>query len=89
MDVIRTLRGLYEEKRRLDAIITGLEARLKARPAPVSRPGRKRMSAEERLAVSARMRQYWQNRRQAEQMNGNSAAAGPETNANGASAAGG
>ena len=63
MDVIRTLRELYEEKKRLDATIASLEGRLKARPVPARRRGRKSMTAEERLAVSTRMKRYWENRR--------------------------
>ena len=64
MDVTKTLRELYEEKRRLDAAIRTLEAHLTKRPVrPPARRGRKSMSAEERRAVSERMRRYWENRR--------------------------
>jgi len=64
MDVIKALRELYEEKRRLDAAIATLEAHLKRKPVrPPARRGRKSMSREERQAVSARMKRYWENRR--------------------------
>ena len=64
MDIIKTLRELYEEKRRLDAIIASLEANL-AGPATKSarRRGRRSMSPQERLKVSRRMTRYWENRR--------------------------
>lgn len=58
MDVNKTLRELYEEKRRLDRLI----ARLEATSVP-SRPGRKSMSAAEREAVSLRMKEYWAKKR--------------------------
>src|SRR4029077_9779734 len=64
MDVIKTLRGLYEEKRRLDAVIASLEANLDARPPKsAGRRGRKSMSPLERSKVSRRMKRYWENRR--------------------------
>jgi len=64
MDIIKTLRELYEEKRRLDAVIASLEANLNTRPASSSkRRGRKSMSPQERLKVSRRMKRYWENRR--------------------------
>jgi hypothetical protein len=69
MDIVRALRELHQEKKRLDAAIASLEARLKAgrittggKPAK-GRRGRKSMSAEERLEVSKRMTQYWEARR--------------------------
>jgi hypothetical protein len=64
MDILKTLRELYEEKRRLDAIIASLEAN-KNGPAAKSagRRGRKSMSPQERLKVSRRMTKYWENRR--------------------------
>lgn len=66
MDVEKTLRELYAEKRSLDATIASLERRLVAgspNGAPKKR-GRKSMSAQERRAVSERMRRYWENRRE-------------------------
>jgi hypothetical protein len=69
MDIVKALRELYHEKKRLDAAIAVLEARLKAfrkgsaeKPAK-GRRGRKSMSAEERLEVSKRMTLYWAARR--------------------------
>ena len=66
MDVAKALRELYTEKKRLDATIARLEARLRAAPAVKSgarRRGRKSMSAAERLEVSKRMTLYWEARR--------------------------
>ena len=63
MDVNKTLRELYEEKRRLDATIEVLESQLGVRPS--ARRGRKSMSPEERLEVSKRMAKYWEARRAA------------------------
>jgi hypothetical protein len=69
MDIVRALRELYHEKKRLDAAIAALEARRKAGLADAlkkpgqGRRGRKSMSAEERLAVSRRMTLYWETRR--------------------------
>jgi len=64
MDVHKALRELYEEKKRLDRAILALEANLK-KPGKAPRRGRKRMSPEERLAVSKRMSAYWAARRAA------------------------
>jgi hypothetical protein len=69
MDIIKALRELHAEKKRLDAVIASLEAQLgstrKAGAAPKSpgRRGRKSMGAEERLKVSKRMTLYWEARR--------------------------
>lgn len=69
MDLIKALRELHAEKKRLDSIIAALEAQITAssrRGAPKQAPrrrGRKSMNAAERLAVSKRMTQYWENRR--------------------------
>lgn len=69
MDVAKALRELYAEKKRLDAAIAALEARLRAgeaRPAVragARRRGRKSMSAAERMEVSKRMTLYWEARR--------------------------
>jgi hypothetical protein len=68
MDIAKALRELYTEKKRLDAAIAVLEARLKLShsrsiaKAGVRR-GRKSMSAAERQAVSRRMTLYWEARR--------------------------
>jgi hypothetical protein len=68
MDIGKALRELYNEKKRLDAAIAALEARLRAgKTGSVAktgkRRGRKSMSAAERLEVSRRMTLYWQARR--------------------------
>jgi hypothetical protein len=65
MDVNKALRELHEEKRRLDATIAALEARLGNRTRTHRRRGRKSMSAEERQEVSRRMSKYWEARRAA------------------------
>jgi carboxylesterase type B len=65
MDVYKALSELHEEKKRLDAAIHALEARMKAvvgKPAQARR-GRRSMSAEEREQVSRRMSRYWASRR--------------------------
>jgi hypothetical protein len=69
MDIIKALRDLYNEKKRLDVAISSLEARLKAvRKGSATKPsqgrrGRKSMSAAERQEVSKRMTLYWEARR--------------------------
>lgn len=84
MDIVKALRELYAEKKRLDATIAALEAHIKAgrtgsKPKALKRgPGRKSMSPEERKQVSERMRLYWQARReQAAKPDHESAAAAP------------
>jgi hypothetical protein len=83
MDIVKMLRELHDEKKRLDAVIANLEAHSgakSAKPARKLRRGRKSMSRAERLEVSRRMTQYWENRRaQAAQLGGQTAAAAPET----------
>jgi hypothetical protein len=69
MDIVKALRDLHAEKKRLDLAISSLEARIKAANAnsrakpPRGRRGRKSMSATERLEVSKRMTLYWEARR--------------------------
>ena len=69
MDIVKALRELYNEKKRLDVAIASLEARIRAAhtgsaPKPAKgRRGRKSMSAAERLEVSRRMTLYWEARR--------------------------
>ncbi len=70
MDLLKAIRELHEEKKRLDAVIASLEQMLAAEsklPAVRARLGRKRgrksMSREERLQVSERMKKYWASRR--------------------------
>jgi len=57
MDVYKALRDLYEEKKRLDALIASLEK--KERAFSARRRGRRSMGPDERKAVSARMAAYW------------------------------
>jgi hypothetical protein len=69
MDIVKALRELNNEKKRLDAAIALLEARKKAGLSPTTakngkgRRGRKSMSAAERQEVSKRMTLYWEARR--------------------------
>jgi len=65
MDVLKALRELYQEKKRLDEAISNLERRLRApiRRSAASKRGRKQMSEAERMKVSKRMKQYWEARR--------------------------
>lgn len=65
MDVERTLRELYSEKKILDSAISTLERRLQRQSVHSGRKrrGRKNMSVEERRAVSQRMTRYWESRR--------------------------
>jgi hypothetical protein len=69
MDIIKALRELHAEKKRLDAVIASLEAHVMSKRKNVSvtktpgRRGRKSMSVTERLAVSKRMTIYWEARR--------------------------
>jgi len=70
MDILKALRELYQEKKRLDAAIASLELRLKtgktgSTKSAKSRRGRKSMGAAERLEVSKRMTLYWETRRTA------------------------
>jgi hypothetical protein len=77
MDVLKALRELYEEKKRIDELIAFCEARLANAqpPPPARRRGRKSMSEEERKLVSQRMQAYWARKRQA---GGGSGAPGSE-----------
>ena len=61
MDLDKTLRELYEEKKRLNRAIERLETRLAAQAEQPKRStrGRKSMGPEERKQVSARMAAYW------------------------------
>lgn len=70
MDLYSAIRELYEERERLDRVIASLEGLQKeaggaqaGSEASPKRRGRKAMSAEERREVSARMKEYWSNRR--------------------------
>jgi len=58
MDIFKAIQELQDEKQRLDEVITRLEI-LANQTSPHPRRGRKFMTAEERRAVSERMREYW------------------------------
>ncbi|MGI8990370.1 MAG: hypothetical protein ACR2I2_12435 [Bryobacteraceae bacterium] len=68
MDLNKVIRDLYDEKKRLDQIISSLEQiqRTAAEdPGLVERRrGRKSMDAKARQEVSNRMKVYWASRRQ-------------------------
>jgi hypothetical protein len=72
MDLDKVIRKLYEERAKLDDIITSLEL-LKRSAAVVEkevvkkRRGRKFMSEEDRKEVSERMKKYWASRREAKE----------------------
>ncbi len=71
MDIHKALRGLHDEKKRIERAITRLEQRmteLMAQPKP--RRGRKGMSPEERLEVSRRISAYWEKRRNQQAQSG-------------------
>ena len=72
MDLDKALRELHDEKKRLDRTIARIESRLAtmSEPPPRSTRGRKSMSAEERVKVSARMTAYWAARRAQEEPDG-------------------
>jgi len=61
MDYDRTLAELRRELERVDAAIQALQE-VRSNPASRSRRGRRSMGAQERSAVSERMRRYWQAR---------------------------
>jgi septal ring factor EnvC (AmiA/AmiB activator) len=68
MDIIKALRELHAERKRLSALIASLEAQLTAArrrgvAKPARRRGRKSMSSAERQEVSKRMTLYWEARR--------------------------
>ncbi len=70
MDLFKAIEELQEEKRRLDEVIARLELLSQARdtgadPAPARKRGRKSMSEEERAEVSARMKEFWAQKRKA------------------------
>jgi hypothetical protein len=68
MDIIKVLRELHAERKRLNILIASLEAQLAAARKggavrSLGRRGRKSMSAAERQEVSKRMTLYWEARR--------------------------
>jgi len=68
MDLSEMIRGLYEEKEKLERVIADLEDLQRSVHGsqwsrPAQRRGRKSMSPNERLEVSQRMKRYWAKRR--------------------------
>lgn len=70
MDLLKAIRELYDEKRRIEQVIAHLEALSVQRvgaptevPVAPRRRGRKGMTEDEREEVSRRMKEYWANRR--------------------------
>ena len=68
IDLKGVLRDLYSQRERLERVIASLEALQDGSAAELSAQkksnrGRKSMGAEERRAVSERMRKYWAARR--------------------------
>ena len=63
MDVTKTLRELYAEKKRLDRVIARLEVQRGAASRRAKTRGRSTMGPNERLEVSRRMTAYWAARR--------------------------
>jgi isoaspartyl peptidase/L-asparaginase-like protein (Ntn-hydrolase superfamily) len=70
MEIDKVLEELHAERNHLDQVIRSLES-MREKPdlkigesSSPKRRGRKSMSQKERLAVSKRMRQYWEKRRQ-------------------------
>jgi len=73
MDLSKTIRELYAEKKRLEEAIASLEGLLESKASVESvnvggfglkrRRGRRSMPQEERRRVSERMRKYWAQRR--------------------------
>jgi hypothetical protein len=69
MDLDKVIRKLYDERAKLDEIITSLEqlrrsAAVVEKEVVKKRRGRKSMNEEDRKEVSERMKRYWAGRRQ-------------------------
>ena len=70
MDLYKAIQDLYAEKEKLERVIASLEelqrtaGELPELPKTAKRRGRKSMNAQERQEVSARMKRYWESRRQ-------------------------
>ncbi len=72
MNINKVIRELYEEKQRLDRVISSLEemqrdAAAENAPLPEKKRGRKSMDNQARREVSERMKRYWSARRKQEQ----------------------
>jgi hypothetical protein len=71
MDLHKTIQDFYAEKEMLERVIASLEDLLRTAGSGIpsmqkcgARRGRKSMGADERQEVAARMRRYWEGRRQ-------------------------
>jgi DNA invertase Pin-like site-specific DNA recombinase len=67
MNLLKAIAELHEEKNKLDrviAVLEGFDSHESGQPT-ARRRGRKSMSAEERSEVSARLKRYWAQKRQA------------------------
>jgi hypothetical protein len=84
MDLIKAIRELYDEKKRIEQVIEHLEALSVHRvgkgadAAAPGRRGRKGMTEDEREQVSRRMKEYWAKRRKAESKSAKSSGAQAE-----------
>jgi hypothetical protein len=72
MNINKAIRELYEEKQRLDRVISSLEemqrdAAAEKAAVPEKKRGRKFMDNQARREVSERMKRYWNARRKQEQ----------------------
>jgi hypothetical protein len=64
MDLAKTTEDLRREKERLERVIASLEELRATMSGPAKgRRGRKSVSLEERRELSARMKRYWEDRR--------------------------
>jgi hypothetical protein len=68
VDLYEAIRGLYEEKKKLDKLIASLESVSadgdSAARSPLKPARRRHFSAEKRREISERMRRYWAARRE-------------------------
>ena len=67
MDIYKAILELREEKRRLDRAIAALE---QGDPSSAGRPRRRSWNAGARRAAAARMKKYWEQRKQQIASNG-------------------
>jgi hypothetical protein len=68
MNLLKTIAELHEQKNKLDrviAVLEGFDSHQSGQPTARRRRGRKSMGAKECLEVSARLKRYWAQKRQA------------------------
>jgi hypothetical protein len=74
LDLIKIIHDLRQEREKLIAIISSLEqlhgSGSSFPPTHTARRGRRSMDAAGRLEVSRRMKQYWENRRKQDELDG-------------------